>query len=251
VKRLIQNSLPCILLIIFMLSASSCSWLSQRRGLFEGPESTTEVGPNTPVPREQYEQLMKQHQELVQRHQLLQQEWQASKQDPQLLGELRLARETPELAETVDVFSGRSSPQIRPSSPAPSAPSVGSTRPVIDSRVLDPAMVEEHILILRNSNTMIAQNRYDQALREIRKIENSPIRQIRARAKFNLGEVLFQQGEFDLAMQIFEDVIKTEAFSGIVLKTLGRLIVCSERLNQEQKRETYFSMFHDFFEQQS
>jgi TolA-binding protein len=244
VKRLIQSWIFASLLL-----ASSCSWLSQRRGLFEGPESTPAPaqGPNAPVPREQYEELVKQHQDLMQRHQLLQQEWQSSKQDPQLLGELRLAKETPELAETVDVFSGKTTPQIKPSS----APALASSRPVIDSAELDPAMVEEHILILRNSSAMLAENRYDQALREIRIIENSPIRQIRARAKYNLGEVLFQQGEFDLAMQIFEDVIKTEAFSGIVLKTLGRLIVCSEKLNQEQKRETYFSMFHDFFEQQS
>lgn len=248
-KRLDQ---PRIMIILTcLLFTSSCSWLSQRRGLFEGPESAPEQtpAPNAPVSREQYDQLVKQHQELMQRHELLQKEWQSSKQDPQLLTELRLAKESPELAETVDVFSGTTSPQIQTEVSKPA--SMTSSKPVIDSRALDPAMVEEHIQILRASNTLLAENRYDQALREIRKVENSPIRQIRARAKYNLGEVLFQQGEFDLAMQIFEDVIKTEAFSGIVLKTLGRLIVCSEKLNQEQKRETYFSMFHDFFEQQS
>jgi hypothetical protein len=60
--------------------------------------------------------------------------------------------------------------------------------------------------------------------------------------------MLFRQGEFDLSMQVFEEIITKYAFSGVVIKTLGRLIVCSERLKLAKKREQYFSILHDFFE---
>lgn len=241
-KRLSQQIL---MLLVLSSLLTSCSWLSKRRALFEAEEAA-----QTPVTREQYDQLAKQYEELSERHRLLQQEFQKSRQDPELLNELKLAEETPELAETVDVFS--SSPKVEKKVEArPNPVAAVAQRPVIDSRDLDAALVEEHILTLRNSEELIQQKRYDQALRELKKIEASPVRQIRVRAKFNLGEVLFQQGEFDLAMQIFEDLIKTEAFSGVVLKTLGRLIVCSEKLNLDQKKETYFSILHDFFEQTS
>lgn len=227
-----------------MLS-TNCSWLSKRRASSPDDYSTTLA--TEAVPLSQYQELLKRHEELTERHRLLQQELsRSSSESPQLIGELSMAKDSPELAETVDVFQGRVR-EGQEARPAPVA-AASSTRPIIDSRNIDSAIVEEEILILRNSNQLIAQNRYDQALRELRKIENSSVRQIRARAKYNMGEILFQQGEFDLAMQIFEDVIRTEAFSGIILKTLGRLIVCSEQLNLDQKKETYYSMLYDFFE---
>ena len=49
-------------------------------------------------------------------------------------------------------------------------------------------------------------------------------------------------------MQIFEEIIEKDAFSGTVIKALGRLIVCSEKLKLEKKKERYYSLLHDFFE---
>jgi len=49
-------------------------------------------------------------------------------------------------------------------------------------------------------------------------------------------------------MQIFEEIITRDAYSGMVVKTLGRLIVCSEKLGLKAKKDKYFSVMHDFFE---
>jgi TolA-binding protein len=244
------NRLHLVPLCVLLLVISSCSFIGKRKG--GNPDDyATSLGPET-VSKAQYDELMRRHQELTERHRLIQQELSTSQGSPDILGELRMASPSVELAETVDAFSGRAqapAPAAQPPAPRPATtPSIGSTTPVIDGRDVDPAVVEEQILILRNSNELIAQNRFDQALRELRKIENSSIRQIRVRAKFNMGEILFQQGEFDLALQVFEDVIKNDAFSGIVIKTLGRLIVCSERLNLDQRKDVYYSLLHDFLE---
>ena len=72
--------------------------------------------------------------------------------------------------------------------------------------------------------------------------------QIVVRAKIMLGDLLFTQGEFDLASQVYEEVVKKYAFSGYVLKALGRLVSCSEKLKQPDKQAKYYSLLHDFFE---
>ncbi len=79
-------------------------------------------------------------------------------------------------------------------------------------------------------------------------LEHSKVRQIAVQAKYYIGMILFKQSEFDLSMQLFEEIIRKDAFSGVVLKALGKLIVCTEKLKLSKKRERYYSMLHDFFE---
>ena len=50
-------------------------------------------------------------------------------------------------------------------------------------------------------------------------------------------------------MQVYEEILQKDAFSGLVLKTLGRLVVCSTKLKLKKKEEQYYSVLHDFFEQ--
>ena len=38
------------------------------------------------------------------------------------------------------------------------------------------------------------------------------------------------------------------AFSGVIIKTLGRLITCAEKLKLSKKKDVYFSILHDFFD---
>ena len=82
----------------------------------------------------------------------------------------------------------------------------------------------------------------------MRPLEKSPVKQLMVWSKYLIGEILFKQNEFDLAMQVFEEIINKHAFSGLVIKSLGRLIVCSEKLKLTKKKEQYYSLLHDFFE---
>ena len=123
--------------------------------------------------------------------------------------------------------------------------------PVEPAPLAPPAQVlsvEEQFAKLKKAEELIEAKQFDEALNYIKRdTEKSSIRQVRVKAKFLLGELLLQQNEYDLAMQMFEEIINQYAFSGLVIKTLGRLILCSEKLKLEDKKTKYFSMLNDIF----
>jgi TolA-binding protein len=86
-------------------------------------------------------------------------------------------------------------------------------------------------------------------LKLLKELESSPVKQVAVYAKFLIGEMLFKQKEYDLSSQVFESILKQYSFSGLVLKSLGRLIVCFEKLKLPGKKEKYYSILHDFFEE--
>jgi TolA-binding protein len=108
--------------------------------------------------------------------------------------------------------------------------------------------VDEQITKLREANELVKVSKFENALTILKELENSKEKQIVVRAKIMLGDLLFGQGEFDLAMQVYEEVIKKYAFSGYVLKALGKLVACSEKLKLPEKQAKYYSLLHDFFE---
>lgn len=108
--------------------------------------------------------------------------------------------------------------------------------------------IDGQISKLRSVQTLITENKFDQAMTLLKELENSKERQITVRAKMMVADLLFNQGEFDLASQVYEEVINHHAYSGFVIHALGKLVVCSEKLNQPEKQAKYYSMLHDFFE---
>lgn len=233
------------LAVIFMLSLNSCAWLQSRQSLFgndedKSPKSETAAS----VPKEQYDQLLQKYEALQTRYQTDEAQV-ASQAMPEamdgpganqaILGALENANQG-DLAETVDVFAAQNNAQTSASSTV-----VGSD----DYSSVD---VEAQIRNLQLADKLVSQNKFDESLNLLKPLERSPVRQVRVRARYLVGESLFKQGDYDLSMQIFEEIIQKEAFSGMVLKALGRLIVCSEKLNLEKKKERYYSLLHDFFE---
>ena len=128
------------------------------------------------------------------------------------------------LAETVDVFS-------------PPGP-----------REQGKMAIQDELDIYEKARAFFREKQYDKASLELKKIEKSTIRQIRVHARFLSGEIMFESGEYDLAMQIYEDILKNNAFSGLVVKSLQRLVVCSEKLKLKEKRERYHSLLNNTFE---
>lgn len=108
--------------------------------------------------------------------------------------------------------------------------------------------VERQIQIYQKAKTLAEGKKYDESMIILRELEASSFGQIRVRVKYLIGELLFLQKEYDLAMQKFEEIISQNAFSGVIIKTLKKLIQCSEALNLNRKRERYYSILHDFFE---
>lgn len=230
-----------VLLVFIASLLFSCSWVTSKRSLFGG-ETESSTAENVPkeVTKEQYDELLAKYETLRKERQaeniknpteIAAQEGGSSSN---LMEDLQAAKLKSELAETVDVFGK----EIQPSIP------MG-----VELRPGD-AAVEEQIKQIKMAESDVGANKIDSAMVIIKSLEKSPVPQVRARAKMLLGDVLLKQNEYDLAMQVYEDIIRHEAHSGVVLKVLGKLILCTEKLKQDQKKEQYFSMLHDFFEEE-
>jgi tetratricopeptide (TPR) repeat protein len=241
-----NTSLQNIILIAFLtLSLTSCSWISSGRSLFGEEEETAKKAPES-VPRGQYDELMEKYKILLEEKKMervetvgdannFANEMEASAALKQL-SQVSAEGDKPELSATVDLFKeSREADQRKVNMPKAQSYSKG--------------LVDEHVNKIRSVERLVSQNKIDPAIKLLKELEMSPVRQVAVRARFYLGEILFKQQEYDLALQVYEDILKKNAFSGLVIISLGRLIVCSEKLKIKSKKEKYYSMLHDFFEQ--
>lgn len=226
----LTKNLPLVLLALLI---SSCSWLEsmerQLVGEDEKPKKGTVARKDTrsSVTKAEYDELLSRYEELNRQYQALK-DGRAS--DP-LVTELRDAPmltnqgiENGPRVETVDAFSG-----------------AAATAP------LDIGDVEGQLNRYRQAQAMRATNPTE-AMKSFQELASSAVPAIRARAQLQMGEVLMQQGEFDLALQAFEGVISRMSYSGVVLDALRNAAVCSEKLGQTQKKTQYLSLLKDVFQ---
>lgn len=244
-----MKGIPVILLLVLVLS--SCSWLSSRRTNV-GEEDRPVV--QDMVPKAQYDQLLAKYNEILRNSQAQKMpENQVtgaypSKEDfVDVVEDLNKAKPTPGKPEvasdnTIDVFAKQKNEALP-------AETTGKTMaPVDDDSYVGEDSIESQINSLRKARDLIAQNQHNAALNILKELDRSPVRQIKVQAKYLTAEMFFAQKEFDLAMQIYEEIITKYAFSGVVLKALGRVVVCTERLKLAKKQEQYYSLLHEIFE---
>ncbi len=242
---------------------TSCSTLSHRR------DDTAQV--NT-VPKEQYDELVRKYQELINKSkeqvsqvsptaaavspvptpivatesnknekQVKPEVGAATNLDPsELVNSIDKAIPDTAKVETVDALSPEAKVEKKEGPPVPTSMGVQHVNNTDD--------IDDQISRLREVQELVKVNKFENALVILKELENSKEKQIVVRAKVMLGDLLFNQGEYDLASQVYEEVIKKYAFSGYVLKSLGRLVACSEKLKQPEKQAKYYSLLHDFFE---
>jgi TolA-binding protein len=233
------------------LSLASCSWITSRRSLFGGDEegqSASADGVAT-VPKSQFDALSRKYEALLKERQMenvqggeanqMMNQMEGNKDPSDVVDQISKVKGNNDLAETVDVFEQTNRASRRTLMPV---------KPMSTGEI-DGSLIEDHITKVRKAEKLVAQNKYDASINLIKELEKSPVRQVVVRAKFLMGEILFGQGEYDLALQVFEEILQNHAFSGLVIKTLGRLIVCSDKLKLAGKQEKYYSILHDFFEQ--
>jgi len=245
------KGIPAILFIVLMLS--SCSWLTSRRTrVGEEDRSVTQDF----VPKAQYDQLLFKYNEMLRASQSQNQNQKVSEnQTPvqttrkedfiDMVDDLNKIAPTADKnlghgsENTIDVFSKQ---QNGHSSVAK------DMVPVEDESLTGDDSIEGQIVSLRKARDFIARNEHNAATSLLKELDKSAVRQIKVQAKFYMAELLFAQKEYDLAMQIYEEIISKYAFSGIVLKALGRVVVCTERLKLSKKQEQYYSLLHEIFE---
>jgi tetratricopeptide (TPR) repeat protein len=131
--------------------------------------------------------------------------------------------------ETVDAFGA--------------APKAAATAPVVDVS----ADIESQLNLYRRGVSAKAKNP-GEATKIFQQLENQGVPAIKARSKLQMGELLLGKGQFDLALQVFEDIINKNAHSGVVLDALRFAVVCSDKLGIQNKKDQYASMLNDVFE---
>jgi len=221
-----------LLPLVFLLS--SCSWLERMERQLVGEEENKPRGTvarnnkSTPVTRAEYDELLSRYEELNRQYQALK-DGRAS--DP-LVTELKQAPmitnqgvENGPRVETVDAFTGASAPMAS----------------------MDAGDVEGQLMRYREATAQRTTNP-SLAMKTFQELAQVGVPPLKARAQLQMGEILMQQGEFDLALQAFEGVITRMSNSGAVLEALRNAATCSEKLGLTQKKTQYQSLLKDVFQ---
>lgn len=200
---------------------SSCSWYQNlERSLVE--DDIRQAKKKQVVPREKYEELLVKYEELSKKHEAI-----TSAETKSSLVEEIQATQVP--SETIDLF-GNQEPNIQ-----------------VASTVVVPAGLEDQVSLFRRG-IILRKTNPGEATKIFQQLELKSTPAIQVRAKQQIGEMLFDKGQYDLALQVFEDVISHFSHSGIVLDALRFSVICADKLGIVNKKEQYASILNDVFE---
>lgn len=248
-----QLGQPILLPLCCIVLLSSCSWVSSSRRSLIGndPGSTAEKAdladpsanpPANTVSRGEYEDLLRRYEDLSHKYAQSKENEATFKveKDKNAIDPRDAASQKAQLVETVDIFEGQA--------PAKTAEATSVVEAVAMAEAIDnPGATEAEILKIRQAKGLMESKSYDKALELLQPMEQTTNRQIRVRVKTMIAKLLMTQNEYDLAMQVFEEVIQKYAFSGHTLEALQGLVTCTEKLNMTKKREQYYSILNDVF----
>ncbi len=218
--------------LALLLLSTSCSWYRDlERSLVEDDEKQArKTQPRTKaVPREQYDQLLVKYEELSKKYETLKE----GKPQQSLVDELQNSQ--------TENFA-RTSPNVD-SETVTLNPGDAAATPVLTNT----GDVDSQLALYRRGLAMKSSNP-GEATKIFQELEVSGQPSIRVRAKLQVGELLLSRQQYDLALQVFEDIIAKYANSGVVLDALRYAEVCADKLGQTAKKEQYHSMLNDVFE---
>ena len=220
--------------IASLLILSSCSWYRDlERSLVKDDQKTSDR--SRAVTREQYDQLLVKYEELSKKYEQLKERPANSENNlvdeiNNLQGENFAPPSMNSETETVNVF-----------------PSGTTTEAAVSTAPIEvPKDIESQVGLFRRGLTLKTTNQ-SEATKIFQQLETQAITPIRVRAKYQIGEMLLGRGQYDLALQVFEDVINRYAESGVVLDALRGAVLASGKLGIDNKRDQYSSMLNDVF----
>jgi hypothetical protein len=209
--------------LIFILSSCSALQLNnnKRKMVNEGAKGKTR---SKWVAKSQYDALLEKYNELKESHDRLKEEKLTAQHN--LLDELN------------------SKTRI---SKQPDQLKAQAAMPVIIEENVDVDLVNKDVSNYIRAKKLHQQGQLDSALKVFQGLERSGNAQLRVRAKNQTGIIFMKMNKFDLALQVFEDIITAQAFSGVVLDSLKNAQVCAARLGLKEKELRYQSILEDFF----
>ena len=91
-------------------------------------------------------------------------------------------------------------------------------------------------MLLKNNGNL------DEAIKIFNRLNQAKSKQVLVRVKNQLGHIYQAQGEFDLAVQVYKEVIENYAFSGVVIESLGGIVDCYDQLGLSEEKLKYQSL---------
>ena len=212
--------------MLALLVLNSCSWYRDvERSLVADDEKQAKN--SRAVSRQQYDQLLVKYEELSKKYETLKE---GPNKQPSLVDELQKTSgenfaNNSSNAETVDAFPNQ----------------------VVISTDDVPSDIESQLTLYKKAVSMKGSNP-GEATKIFQQLETAGVPAVKVRSKLQIGELLYAKGQYDLALQVFEDIINKNAHSGIVLDALKLAVVCTDKLGIQDKKDQYASMINDVFE---
>ena len=215
--------------LLFALSCSS--WIESTRKAIVGDDSPRQGSKSQEtrwVPKGQYDSLQTKYSDLNRRYQEL------KDGSPQ----------QPANSESVDVF-GKGGMAEQASGAAAMATVAAGPLDLTEKGF------NEQKKLFDEGRAAMVNGKLDQARANFMQLSRSQVYSMRAESKLYLGMIYFEQKNYDLSLQVFEDIMNQEAASGQVLNALKMAVRCSDQLNLPQKKARYQSILTDLFEMRS
>jgi lipopolysaccharide biosynthesis regulator YciM len=221
-----------------MTSLVSCSLVETTRQSLLGDSS-----PRKKVKKEikwvskaQYDDLMIKYKTVSSKYEKLKEDRMTNKSAFNQLNELASSNTA---EETVDVFGEqgliKSAPIARKKSPKVS---------------INIDKVEEELNYFKKAVALYDNGKVEESLKMFQILERSSHKQIKVRSKKYIGDTYFSKKQYDLALQVYENIINNDAYSGKVIPALRSAAICSGKLGLNEKKIQYESILKDFFEVQ-
>ena len=230
---------PVLLLsITFLLIFVGCSSFVQstRESLF-GKESTSKKTKQSQwVSKDKYDDLLAKYKNLEEKYktQMAAEETAPTEQSLQQLDEMAQSN-----LDTVDPFANG---VIAAKANAPQ-----QEASLVQDAPKNTETVNKELDYYTKATNLLSNNKKDEALKLFQYLESNASRQIKIRSKLSIGRIYQSKQQYDLALQVFESIIRENAFSVYVLEALKSAAECSSKLGLDQKNKKYNSILKDFF----
>jgi tetratricopeptide (TPR) repeat protein len=239
-----KKSFVLLLALTSVVSLSSCSSLveSTRKMVDGDTPRKSNKKPNW-VSKSEYDDLMLKYKDLNDRYNQLREEKSVAENKYDQAAELSQKSGTKKSSdvETVDVF-GQGGLASEVTAQIDEVSASVSDAPIAVKRDLESELshYKKAMVLLSNGNA-------DDALKIFQYLEKSSSKQMRVRARVQIGKIYLEKKQFDLALQVYETVISQDAFSGHVLDALAGAVLASGQLGLADKKLRYQSMLQDVF----
>jgi TolA-binding protein len=107
--------------------------------------------------------------------------------------------------------------------------------------------MSEEMEKVQQARSLLGEKKYSEALPLLRHLEQSPSEQMRVRAVSLLGDLFYAQGEYDLAMQSYLEVVHKYSFSSYKISSLEKLVNCAQKLQLFDQAKKYSLLLEHFY----